>query len=78
MSGFPNNTNPYTPPEPVEEDAPSFDLRKIAGLYSRLRVWRKRLIGFFVLDFIFSLSLVLLTPTTVHISFVDVVCIMHI
>jgi len=33
-----NDTNPYAPPVPVEEDAPGFDLRKIARLYNRLRV----------------------------------------
>ena len=36
MTGFHKNTNPYAAPEPVEEDAPDYDLRKIAGLYNRL------------------------------------------
>ena len=35
MTGF-QNDNPYAPPVPVEEDAPGYDLRKIARLYNRL------------------------------------------
>ena len=33
-----NNTNPFTPPVPVEEDAPGYDLLKIAKLDNRLGV----------------------------------------
>jgi len=36
-----NDANPYAAPEYVEEDAPSYDLRKIARLYNRLGVLLK-------------------------------------
>ena len=62
MSGFPNN-NPYAPPEPVEEDAPSYDLRKIAGLYNRLGIWRSRFVELFVVEIILLILLALRIPT---------------
>jgi hypothetical protein len=36
MTGYHEITNPYAAPEPVEEDAPDYGLRKIARLYNRL------------------------------------------
>ena len=33
-----NDTNPYAAPEPVEEDFPGYNLRKIARIYNRLGV----------------------------------------
>ena len=51
MTGFHENPNPYAAPDPVEEDAPGYDLRKIAGLYNRLG-WVKR---WFVILVVFEL-----------------------
>ena len=50
MSGFHENTNPYAAPEPVEEDAPGYDLRKIAGLYNRLGWVLKWFVPLWVID----------------------------
>jgi len=47
-----NDANPYTPPVPVEEDAPGYDLRKSAKLYNRLGVvlkWIVLLLLIFIL-----------------------------
>jgi len=44
-----NDTNPYAPPVPVEEDAPGYDLRKIARLYNRLGVVLKWFVQLFVI-----------------------------
>ena len=56
MNSHPNNTNPYAPPVPVEEDAPGYDLRKIAGFYNRLGVVLKWFVPLLVVDFILLMS----------------------
>ena len=45
-----NNANPYIPPVPVEEDAPDYDLRKIARIYHRLGVLLKLFVFLLVID----------------------------
>ena len=49
--------NPYAAPEPVEEDTPDYDLRKIAGLYNRLGASMNRLVEFAVVEIILVILL---------------------
>ena len=45
-----NDTNPYAAPSLIEEDAPGYDLRKIARLYNRLSIWMGRLLDLVFID----------------------------
>jgi hypothetical protein len=56
VNSFPNDTNPYAPPVPVEEDAASYDLLKIARLYNRLGVVLKWFVPLLVVDVILFMS----------------------
>jgi len=58
VSFSPNDTNPYAAPVPVEEDAPGYDLRKIARLYNRLGVaWK-----WFWLLLVIYISVIVVAP----------------
>ena len=52
MRSISNDTNPYAAPVPVEEDAPGYDLRKIARLYNRLDTWMNRFLRFLFIEVI--------------------------
>lgn len=60
MTGF-QNDNPYAAPEPVEEDAPGYDLRKIARLYNRLGWVLKWFVPFLVVDMLGFAGIIVLT-----------------
>ena len=57
-----NNTNPYAPPVPVEEDAPGYDLQKIARFYNRLGYWIERFAQLCVVELIIIILLGLTLP----------------
>ena len=75
VTGF-QNDNPYAAPETVEEDAPGYDLRKIARLYNRLGTSMNWFVSLFILEIVlFFLVLAFMPLQSISIVLREILCV---